>query len=296
VEWVRALHRLAGGRGLAFVDAPVTGSKVAAANGTLTFLVGAQPDVLERVRPVLERCSATILHLGPPTSGAIFKLINNMMAAVHIAALGEGVAMADKAGLDSGVVMQALGIGAASSPVVKMKLDHIARRDHTDTHFALRWMHKDVTYALQLADELGVAAPTAALTRELLRMAMQRGLGDQDLSVLELARDNARRNAAVISPTASFERAKISWDFSPAVPSSAVVSGAVARCLASARRSAGSRSAKADAIRRDPSLRREAFASSSAASKAIKRACASCQALCMARALAINFWTACSTS
>lgn len=184
VEWVRALHRLAGGRSLAFVDAPVTGSKVAAAKGTLTFLVGAQPDVLERVRPVLERCSATILHLGPPTSGAIFKLINNMMAAVHIAALGEGVAMADKAGLDSGVVMQALGIGAASSPVVKMKLDHIARRDHTDTHFALRWMHKDVTYALQLADELGVAAPTAALTRELLRMAMQRGLGDQDLSAL----------------------------------------------------------------------------------------------------------------
>ncbi len=184
VEWVRALHQLAGRRGLAFVDAPVTGSKVAAANGTLTFLVGAHADVLERVRPVLERCGSNILHLGPPTSGAIFKLINNMMAAVHIAALGEGVAMADKAGLDPNVVLQALSIGAASSPVVKMKLDHIARRDHTDTHFALRWMHKDVTYALRLADELGVAVPTGALTHELLRMAMQRGLGDQDLSAL----------------------------------------------------------------------------------------------------------------
>ncbi|MFN4295119.1 MAG: NAD(P)-dependent oxidoreductase, partial [Thermoflexales bacterium] len=87
VEWVRALHQLAQGRGLAFVDAPVTGSRVAAANGTLTFLVGAHPDALERVRPTLERCGSTILHLGPPTSGAIFKLINNMMAAVHIAAL-----------------------------------------------------------------------------------------------------------------------------------------------------------------------------------------------------------------
>jgi 3-hydroxyisobutyrate dehydrogenase len=189
VEWVRALHQLAQGRGLAFMDAPVTGSKTAAANGTLTFLVGAHPDVLARARPVLERCGSTILHLGPPASGAIFKLINNMMAAVHIAALGEGVAMADKAGLDMNVVMQALGIGAASSPVVKMKLEHVAKRDHTDTHFALRWMHKDVTYALRLADELGVAVPTGALTRELLRMAMQRGLGDQDLSALtEVAR------------------------------------------------------------------------------------------------------------
>lgn len=189
VEWVRALHQLAQGRGLAFMDAPVTGSKVAAANGTLTFLVGAHPDVLARARPVLERCGSTILHLGPPTSGAIFKLINNMMAAVHIAALGEGVAMAEKAGLDMNVVLQALGIGAASSPVVKMKLEHIAKRDHSDTHFALHWMHKDVTYALRLADELGVAVPTGALTRELLRMAMQRGLGDQDLSALtEVAR------------------------------------------------------------------------------------------------------------
>lgn len=78
VEWVRALHQLAQGRGLAFVDAPVTGSRAAAANGTLTFLVGAHPDALEQVRPVLERCGLTILRLGPPASGAIFKLISNM--------------------------------------------------------------------------------------------------------------------------------------------------------------------------------------------------------------------------
>ena len=83
----------------------------------------------------------------------------------------------------------ALGIGAISSPVVKMKLDNAVKRDHSDTHFALRWMHKDVTYAMHMADELGVALPTVALTRELLRMAMQRGLGDQDLSALtEVAR------------------------------------------------------------------------------------------------------------
>lgn len=189
MDWTRVLHALAKARGVGFVDAPVTGSKAAAAGGTLTFLVGAEDDVFERVRPALAACSATIIHFGPPTSGAAFKLINNMLAAVHIAALGEGLAMADKAGLNRDAVVQAFGTGAVSSPVVKMKLNNVTARDHTDTHFALRWMHKDVTYALRMADELGVAVPAAALTRELLRMAMQRGLGDQDLSALtEVAR------------------------------------------------------------------------------------------------------------
>jgi 3-hydroxyisobutyrate dehydrogenase len=184
MEWTRVLHSAAKSRGIQFVDAPVTGSKVAAANGMLTFLVGGDDKTFAQIEPVLKACSATIIHFGPPGAGAAFKLINNMMAAVHIAALGEGLAMADKAGLNAEAVKQALGIGAISSPVVKMKLDNAAKRDHTDTHFALRWMHKDVTYAMRMADELGVALPTVALTRELLRMAMQRGLGDQDLSAL----------------------------------------------------------------------------------------------------------------
>jgi 3-hydroxyisobutyrate dehydrogenase len=190
MDWTRVLNGMASARGIGFVDAPVTGSKVAAASGTLTFLVGAEPEVFERIKPVLSACSATIIHFGPPGAGAAYKLINNMLAAVHIAALGEGLAMADKAGLNREAVLQALGAGAVSSPVVKMKLNNAAARDHSDTHFALRWMHKDVSYALRLADELAVPVPTGALTRELLRMAIQRGLGDQDLSALtEVARE-----------------------------------------------------------------------------------------------------------
>jgi 3-hydroxyisobutyrate dehydrogenase-like beta-hydroxyacid dehydrogenase len=113
-----------------------------------------------------------------------------MMAAVQIAALGEGLALAERAGLDRSVVAQAIGGHAAGSPVVKMKLANAEKRDHSDTHFALRWMHKDVSYAMRLADEVGVSMPTVAITRELLRMAMQRGFADQDLSALtEVAHD-----------------------------------------------------------------------------------------------------------
>jgi 3-hydroxyisobutyrate dehydrogenase len=184
MEWVRELHAAANKQGVKFADAPVTGSKVAANEGKLNFLVGSDEDTYETIKPVLSACGQSVLRFGPAGAGAAYKLINNMMAAIHIAALGEGMALADKAGLDPAVVAQAIGMHATSSPVVKMKLPMVEKRDHTDTHFALRWMHKDVSYAMKLADETGVALPTVALVRELLRMAMQRGFADQDLSAL----------------------------------------------------------------------------------------------------------------
>ncbi len=191
MEWVRELHAAANKQGVKFADAPVTGSKVAANEGKLNFLVGGDEDTYEAIKPVLSACGQSVLRFGPAGAGAAYKLINNMMAAIHIAALGEGMALADKAGLDPAVVAQAIGMHATSSPVVKMKLPMVEKRDHTDTHFALRWMHKDVSYAMKLADEAGVALPTVALVRELLRMAMQRGFADQDLSALD--RGRARR-------------------------------------------------------------------------------------------------------
>jgi len=151
--------------------------------------VGSDEDTFELIKPVLSACAQAVMHFGPAGAGATYKLINNAMAAVHIAALGEGLALAEKAGLDRATVIGAIAGHAAASPVVKMKLPNAEKHDHTDTHFALRWMRKDVSYALQLAEELGVAMPTAAITRELLQMAMQRGFADQDFSALiELAR------------------------------------------------------------------------------------------------------------
>lgn len=191
LAWVRELHAAAAKQGVNFADAPVTGSKVAANEGKLNFLVGSNEATFEAVKPALSACGQSVLRFGNAGSGAIYKLVNNMMAAVHIAALGEGMALAEKAGLDPAIVAQAIGMHATGSPVVKMKLPMVEKRDHTDTHFALRWMHKDVSYAMALADEAGVALPTVALVRELLRMAMQRGLADQDLSALtEVARGN----------------------------------------------------------------------------------------------------------
>jgi 3-hydroxyisobutyrate dehydrogenase len=188
--WVRELAGYTQARGIRFVDAPMAGSKVAAANGQLTLYVGAKPELFEEIKPILATFASTIIHFGPAGSGAMYKLINNMIAAAHITALGEGIAMAEKAGLDMDTVLKTITSGAVGSPVVKMKAQQVATRKHEDTHFALRWMHKDLTYALRAADELGVALPSVALAHELLRMAMQKGWANQDFAVVaEIVRD-----------------------------------------------------------------------------------------------------------
>ncbi len=190
IAWVRELHAAAAVKALKFADCPMAGSKPAASSGVLTLYVGADPDVFGAIQPVLSSFSKSQIHFGPPSSGATYKLINNMMAAAQVAALGEGVALADKAGLNMDKVSQAVNEGVIASMVVKMKAPNIISRNHEEALFALRWMHKDLTYALKLGDELVMPLPVSAEVREVFRMAMQKGLGDLDWSaVSEIVRD-----------------------------------------------------------------------------------------------------------
>src|ERR1700709_824678 len=91
-------------RGYIYIDSPVTGLPDAAAAGKLTLLVGAEPADLERARPYLAPLSSTIRHFGPVGSGTVYKLINNLMGAIQIASLAEGLAIAEQAGLDMNLV------------------------------------------------------------------------------------------------------------------------------------------------------------------------------------------------
>ena len=189
LDWARELHALATGRGFRFMDAPLFGSKLVAQAGTLTLAVGAEAVTLEEARPVLAAFASTIIHLGAPGAGITYKLVNNMIAGAQLAALGEGLALAERAGLNMETVLQAITTGGVASPMVKGKAQAMIARQHTDTHFALRWMHKDMTYALRAADQAGVAMPTIAVARELFRLAMQAGLGEQDCgAVAEVVR------------------------------------------------------------------------------------------------------------
>src|SRR5262249_55090574 len=184
LEWARELAGLAAERGLAFLDAPVTGSKDAAEAGALKLMVGGDATALERARPALEAVSQQIVHFGPNGAGATVKLVNNLMGAVQVVVLAEGLLLAERAGLDMEQVVPFLTNAAPGSPIVKGKIGRIAARDYDDTQFALRWMHKDATYALRAADPLGVPMPTLATAREIYRMARNLGLDDADFAAV----------------------------------------------------------------------------------------------------------------
>lgn len=184
VDWIRELQQQAAARDLRFVDAPLGGSKGAAEAGTLTLFVGANPTDMATLRPIFETFSNNIIHFGPPGSGATYKLINNMLGSIHLAALAEALALAEKAGLDRDTVTQALTTGAASSPIVKSKLPRMLSREYADPDFALRWMHKDVVYALQAAQAHGLSLGMAAASRRRYALAMERGLADLDFAAV----------------------------------------------------------------------------------------------------------------
>ncbi|MBI5319376.1 NAD(P)-dependent oxidoreductase [Bradyrhizobium sp.] len=152
-------------RGLVYIDCPVTGLPEAAASGKLTLLVGAEAADLEKARPYLAPLCTTIRHFGAVGTGTVFKLINNLMGAVQIASLAEGVAIAEQAGLDMNLVAEALSTGAVASPQVIRHSRRMVARDFSGASFTAALRHKDAAYAVRLAEELlpGVPVSRAAL-------------------------------------------------------------------------------------------------------------------------------------
>jgi len=182
--WVNTLHQAAKEAGLRFIDSPVTGGRGGAEGGTLTLLVGAEDDVLAQVRPVLDAYSEKIIHFGPPGAGTAYKLIVNMIGAVHAVALGEGILMAEKAGLNMERVVEGLTSGAVASPLVKAFAQRMVDNDHDFVHFSARWMHKDAAYAVQMAKDVGQAIPMSSVAAQVYQMALSQGLGEKNVSAV----------------------------------------------------------------------------------------------------------------
>src|SRR6266571_4236547 len=147
------------GCGLVYIDSPVTGLPDAAANGKLTLLVGAEPADLERARPYLAPLSTTIRHFGAVGTGTVYKLINNLMGAIQIAGIAEGLAIAEQAGLDMNLVLEAIQSGVAASPQVQRHSKRMVARDFSGATFTAALRQKDAAYAVALAESLLSAPP-----------------------------------------------------------------------------------------------------------------------------------------
>jgi 3-hydroxyisobutyrate dehydrogenase len=142
------------GRGLIYIDSPVAGLPDAAASGKLTMLVGADAADLERARPYLAPLSTTIRHFGAVGTGTVYKLINNLMGAIQIAGIAEGLAIAEQAGLDMKLVQEAIETGVAASPQVIRHSKRMVARNFSGATFTAALRHKDAAYAVALAESL----------------------------------------------------------------------------------------------------------------------------------------------
>jgi len=151
----RELHA----RSLIYLDCPVTGLPDAAASGKLTLLVGADAADLETARSFLVPLSTTIRHFGPVGAGTVYKLINNLMGAIQIAGIAEGLAIAEQAGLDMNLVLEAVESGVAASPQVIRHSKRMVARDFGGATFTAALRHKDAAYAVALAESLLRATP-----------------------------------------------------------------------------------------------------------------------------------------
>ena len=183
--WIAELANLAQEHGVDLLDAPVTGSRMQAEAGQLSFLVGGKDAVLEKAKPVLKAMSKEIIHLGPVGSGAKMKLINNFVCGVQVASLAEALVWIERSGLDRDKALTVLKGGAPGSPLLGAISARMASQNYA-VNFLLKLMTKDLRYAENEAAHYGVDLQTAEVARSLFENAISKGFGEQDMaSVIE---------------------------------------------------------------------------------------------------------------
>jgi 3-hydroxyisobutyrate dehydrogenase len=187
--WIAEFAALAEKRGANLLDAPVTGSRMQAEAGQLSFLVGGSNAALEGATPVLKAMSKEIVHLGPVGSGAKMKLINNFLCGVQVASLAEGLTWIERSGLDREKALSVLKSGAPGSPLISAISARMVSQNYS-VNFLLSLMTKDLLYAQNEAASLNVDLKTAEVARSLFEAAIAKGLGDEDMaSVIEPIRN-----------------------------------------------------------------------------------------------------------
>jgi 3-hydroxyisobutyrate dehydrogenase-like beta-hydroxyacid dehydrogenase len=166
-------------RGVQYVDAPVTGSKVGAENGTLIFIVGGEESAVEKLKPLFAAMGKKIFRMGETGKGHAAKLAMNLQIALIYEGFAEGLTLATKLGVDVEALMPLLNASMVHSGVVEYKAPFVLKRDFT-ANFPLRLMHKDVRLALSAAKEARIKLPALETVEEVYEMATEDGHGDLD--------------------------------------------------------------------------------------------------------------------
>lgn len=179
----RRLAELGQARQVSVIDAPVSGGQVGAQQATLSIMVGAGVQSYERVLPILKQLGSNIVRVGEAGTGQVVKAANQVIVALTIEAIAEGLVMAAKAGADPARAREVMMGGFASSRILELHGQRMIERTF-EAGARLTTQHKDLQIALEIAEEYGVEMPVTGLVDELVVEVIQKGLGDQDHSAL----------------------------------------------------------------------------------------------------------------
>jgi 3-hydroxyisobutyrate dehydrogenase len=177
------LSQEAAGRGLGYVDAPISGGQAGAENGQLSIMCGGSEEHYAAAEPVMLVYAKICRRMGESGAGQMTKMVNQICIAGLVQGLSEGLAFAEKAGLDGRAVVEVISQGAAGS--WQMTNRHKTMLDDEFEHgFAVNWMRKDLAICLATADEIGVSLPLTALVDQFYSDVQQMGGGRWDTSSL----------------------------------------------------------------------------------------------------------------
>ena len=169
--------------GCDYVDAPVSGGEVGAKNAALTIMIGAKPEVFDRVKPLFETMGKNITLVGGVGAGQVTKVANQIIVALNIEAVAEALLFAAKAGADPACVREALMGGFAASRVLEVHGERMIKRTF-DPGFRIRLHQKDLNLALSGARSLGLSLPNTASTQQIFNACVANGGGDWDHSAM----------------------------------------------------------------------------------------------------------------
>jgi 3-hydroxyisobutyrate dehydrogenase-like beta-hydroxyacid dehydrogenase len=170
-------------RGVAFLDAPVTGGDWGAREGNLVFMIGGDEETLRHAEPILGVMGKKWFHLGPSGAGQTVKLAMNAILALQVGAMAEALALVTRAGLKGEQLVEVMQASMARSGVLDVKSPLMLKGDYKPS-FPLRLMHKDLGLALDLANQLGVSLPATAAAREVYNYVKGEAKEDVDYSAV----------------------------------------------------------------------------------------------------------------
>jgi 3-hydroxyisobutyrate dehydrogenase-like beta-hydroxyacid dehydrogenase len=176
-------------RGVDFLDAPVFGSKNEAANAELWIMAAGNKAIFEKVKPVLQQLGQTVHYFGKNGNATAMKLVGNLIVALEMEALAEGLVLAQKAGLDLNMVMEVLKVADFRSPLIVSNGQNILKRDFSPS-FALKLMLKDAGLIEKFAESLKSPAPALRVAQKNLESAVRLGFGEENASALIKALEN----------------------------------------------------------------------------------------------------------